>query len=421
MKKNMYCLALFFFSTFLFGSCDEQDPVNPQETTESESARKGGGPIANAGPNKELLLPVNSTTLDGSSSKTFDAVKKFQWSKISGPSSYAISDPVSQIVSITNLVEGSYTFKLTVTDSKNRVAEDDVTVLVTKEESTTPPVTSTDEFYFQGNMDNVSISTSNSKLILNGWDLLKGHPYVENLELNNIGGTAYAYQQIVGDPVNSGIKTMNAVILDDDPNVSGTTRAQMSLRFKDGVNLPVYHFSHRMYLNPDIGYLKNYTSSITWFTLVEIWNKHVDSWDGSVSGSARWGLSILKESGTGQSFYWRLKSDYMQPEAVHDLRMWTATNTSVAIPLGKWFTLDIYMKRGEGSNGRMTVKITPDGGQTQVVFDVANSTQYPGHPEIQLKSWQPFKLYLNDVYLDWMKANGKKVSAYYNDFKWYKN
>jgi hypothetical protein len=195
----------------------------------------------------------------------------------------------------------------------------------------------------------------------------------------------------------------------------------MSLRFKDGVNLPVYHFSQRMYLNPDIGYFTEYSSSMTWFTLVEIWNQRVESWDGDSAGSARWGLSLQKASGTGNQLYWRLKSDLMQPAAVNDDRLWTYTNKTIPIPLGQWFTLDIYMKRGEGNDGKMVVKLTIDGGQTQVLFDVANTTQYPGHPEIQLKSWQPFKLYLNDVYLDWMRANGKTISAYYNDFKWFEN
>jgi hypothetical protein len=79
------------------------------------------------------------------------------------------------------------------------------------------------------------------------------------------------------------------------------------------------------------------------------------------------------------------------------------------------------MKRGEGSNGKMIISITPDGGPTTVLFDITNTTIYPGHPELQVDSWQPFKLYLDDDYLDWMKANNKTLSIMYNDFKWYEN
>lgn len=421
MNKNYYCLALIFFISILFTNCSEDEIVNTETSGDSSSAaRKGSGPVANAGQDVMLVLPSNSTVLDGSGSKlSAGTTATYQWSKVTGPDSFTFSDPKAKMTSVSTLVEGTYTMRLTVLDSKNRKSEDDVVVTVNKNLTTTTP--STDEFYFQGNMDAVTISTSSGKLIFNGWDQLKNHAYVENFEINNVGGTSYAYQKIQADPLYAERKALYAAILDDDPAKSGTTRAQMSLRFKDEVNLPVYHTSQRMYLNPDIGYLEKYSSSITWFTLVEIWNKRVAEWDGSESGSARWGLAIHKDSGDGKTLYWRLKSDYMQPETLHDTRMWTYYNKTVPIPLGKWFTLDVYMKRGESSNGRMVVKITPDGGQTQVLFDVANSTIYPGHPEIPVKSWQSFKLYTNDVYLDWMRSNGKVVSAYYNDFKWYKN
>jgi hypothetical protein len=328
------------------------------------------------------------------------------------------SDPNAKMTSVSSLVEGSYTIRLTITDSKNRKSEDDVAVTVSKDPSAATPTI--DPYYFQGNMDNVTITTSNGKLLFNGWDALKSHQYVENYVINNVGGTAYAYQQIKADPVNANRKAMYAAILDDDPNMSGTTRAQMSLRFKDGVNLSVYHTSHRIYLNPDIAYMTNYSSSIGWFELFEIWNKHVDAWDGDVAGSARWSLYVNKESGAGQPLFWVMKSEYMQPASIAYQNIWKYSNKTVPLPLGKWVTLDMYMKRGEGSNGRLILKMTPDGGPTQVLFDITNTTIYPGHPEIQLKSWQPFKLYLDDKYLDWMRSNNKVIGAYYNDFKWHK-
>jgi hypothetical protein len=267
--------------------------VSPKELDESASARRGG-PIANAGANATIILPINETILNGSQSKVFVASKKYLWNKISGPDSYSISDPNAEITSVASLIEGTYTFRLIVTDGKNRMATDDVSIFVKNEIIIEPPPVDpvSGDLYFQGNMDAVTISTSNGKLIFNGWDQLKTHPLISNFEINNVGGISYAYQKIENDPIQPVTKAMYAAILDDDPNVSGTTRAQMSLRFKDGVNLQVYHTSHRMYLNPDIAYMQNYSSSITWFELFEIWNKHVDTWDGDVAGSrARNGFS----------------------------------------------------------------------------------------------------------------------------------
>lgn len=397
MNGKLFCKALFFlFIAQLFSFCGSDESSSPVE------------PVAYAGPDIVLIMPSSETELDGSLSKDEDGtLTSFQWEKISGPDSYTLVDPLSAITPLTELTEGTYSFRLTVTDNDNLVAKDSVTVIV-----------SADEFYFQGNMDEVSISTIDGDLEFEGWDELKNHEYVHNFEINNIGGIPFAFQEMEADPTNANIKTLHATILDDDPSESGMTRAQMSLRFEDGVDLQVYHTSHRIYLNPDIAFFENYASSVVWFAILEIWNKSVDEWGGDSAGSARWNLSVLKETGVGKPLYWRAKAEYMQPERAE---LWKYNNFDVPVPIGEWFTLDIYMKRGEGVNGRMKYTITPDGGSPQVLFDIANSTIYPGHPEIQLYSWQAFKLYLDDTYLDWMRDQNKVVSAWYNDFKWYKN
>ncbi len=292
-----------------------------------------------------------------------------------------------------------------------------------------PPIT---EVYFEGNMNNVTISanSTNSNLFFNGWDALKTHPYVKEFYIDNItsdivNSNQYAYQEIIPDPVNSNLKVMNAVVVDDDPNEVGTTRAQVTLGFKDGVDLSVYHTSHRMYINPEVKFIETYSSSITWFVLSEIWAEDgVRSGifpDGDVAGSARWGFTLKKEAGSGQPLFWRIRAEYMQPENIAYNGIWTYENRTVPIPFGKWFTLDIYLKRGDSANGKYKITMTIDGQQPVVLFDVTGSTIYPGHPELQLSAWQNFKLYLDDAYLDYMRNNNKKLSVSYNDFKWFKN
>jgi len=289
-----------------------------------------------------------------------------------------------------------------------------------------------DEFYFQGNMDNVKITASknNSELFFHGWDALKTSTYVDGFYIHNINSSKpnsnkYAYQEIVADPVNPHVRVMNAVVVDDDPDKSGTSRAQLTLGFKDGVDLSVYHTSHRMYLNPDIRFLETYSSSITWFVLSEIWAEDgIQSGifpDGDQAGSARWGFTLRKEPGSGQSLFWRIKAEYMQPEKIAYNSIWTYENKTVPVPFGKWFTLDIYLKRGDDAHGKYKITMTIDGQQPVILFDVNGSTIYPGHPELKITNWQNFKLYLDDKYLDYMRENNKKISVYYNDFKWYKN
>lgn len=418
MKKKSTQIGFLLFLLFSLSFCADDSSTNPNQTASASSKIK---PIANAGLDVIITLPINSTPLNGSLSASSDGVvEKFQWSKLSGPNSFTITDPDKAITNVTDLVAGIYTFRLTVTTHRNFKDFDEVVVTVNKGTVVTSPPTM-DELYFSGNMDNVTITTSNNKLQFNGWDNLKTNEHVGSFNINNIGGIPYAYQEIAEDPINPSKNALYAKIIDDDPLESGTTRAQITMGFKDGVNLSIYHTSHRLYLNPDIGHLQNYSSAITWFTIFEIWNARVAEWSGDIAGSARWSFSIKKESGVYQPLYWEISSQYMQPLNVKFNDIWRYTNKQTAIPLGKWFTLDLYMKRGEGSNGKMIIKITPDGEQTNVLFDITNTTIYPGHPEINLYSWQPFKLYLNDVYLDWMRDNNKTISAYYNDFKWYKN
>src|SRR5690606_5958627 len=84
-------------------------------------------PVANAGEDREILLPRNSEILDGSQSEDKDGrISAYSWTKISGPSSYKIHHPKNKKTQVSGLVEGKYAFKLTVTDSDGAIASDEV-------------------------------------------------------------------------------------------------------------------------------------------------------------------------------------------------------------------------------------------------------------------------------------------------------
>src|SRR5690606_2539912 len=86
-------------------------------------------PVANAGEDKQLTLPNNTVTLVGSGTDHDGTIAKYQWTKVSGPGvTMTETDKVS--LKLTNLVEGVYTFKLTVTDNRNATASDEVKVTI---------------------------------------------------------------------------------------------------------------------------------------------------------------------------------------------------------------------------------------------------------------------------------------------------
>ncbi len=115
-----------------------QSPLNMYEWFLSKTRASGGGgtvtnqsPVANAGSAATVTLPANSVTLNGSSSYDPDgSIASYNWSYVSGPAQYTIGAPGASSTSITNLVAGTYTFKLTVTDNLGASSSATVTVTV---------------------------------------------------------------------------------------------------------------------------------------------------------------------------------------------------------------------------------------------------------------------------------------------------
>ncbi|XP_053303020.1 dyslexia-associated protein KIAA0319-like protein isoform X4 [Pleuronectes platessa] len=96
-------------------------------------------PVADAGPEKELTLPVDRTTLDGSKSSDDQKIATYHWEQTSGPDNVKIENPDAAVATMTGLEVGRYEFTLTVTDDRKLKSTDTVTVIV-REELDQPPV-----------------------------------------------------------------------------------------------------------------------------------------------------------------------------------------------------------------------------------------------------------------------------------------
>ncbi|NXJ71455.1 K319L protein, partial [Rostratula benghalensis] len=96
-------------------------------------------PKADAGPDKELTLPVDSTTLDGSKSSDDQKIVSFLWEKTRGPDGVRLENANSSVATVTGLQVGTYEFTLTVKDERNLQSQSSVNVIV-KEEINKPPV-----------------------------------------------------------------------------------------------------------------------------------------------------------------------------------------------------------------------------------------------------------------------------------------
>ena len=87
-------------------------------------------PVANAGSNITITLPINSTILNGNGSDPDGTIASYSWSEVSGPVSYSLSNANTATTTLSNLVEGTYVFQLTVTDNNGKTASDNVVVVV---------------------------------------------------------------------------------------------------------------------------------------------------------------------------------------------------------------------------------------------------------------------------------------------------
>ncbi len=87
-------------------------------------------PIANAGANIVITLPVNSTTLNGTATDADGTIAGYAWTRVSGPATYTFGTAGAATTTLTGLVQGTYVFRLTVTDNSGATATDDVNVTV---------------------------------------------------------------------------------------------------------------------------------------------------------------------------------------------------------------------------------------------------------------------------------------------------
>lgn len=87
-------------------------------------------PTAYAGEDTTITLPTNTADLTGSGADTDGTIVSYLWEKISGPTGGSITNASSATTMATSLVEGTYSYKLTVTDNLGATGSDFVQIIV---------------------------------------------------------------------------------------------------------------------------------------------------------------------------------------------------------------------------------------------------------------------------------------------------
>ena len=88
-------------------------------------------PVAKAGADQTITSPINSITMDGSSSTDPDNnITSYLWAKISGPPQFNITPLNTVQTQVVNLAEGVYQFELKVTDAGGLFSKDTIQITV---------------------------------------------------------------------------------------------------------------------------------------------------------------------------------------------------------------------------------------------------------------------------------------------------
>lgn len=102
------------YSWFLSHRLDGQTPNNP--------------PIVDAGPDKAVILPNSTTTINGEAEDTDGEIVSFKWNLKSGPKAPVMSGTETSTLSLRELSEGEYVFELEVVDDAAAKNSDQVKI-----------------------------------------------------------------------------------------------------------------------------------------------------------------------------------------------------------------------------------------------------------------------------------------------------
>ena len=204
-------------------------------------------PVANAGADWTITLPINSLTVSGSGTDADGTIASYQWTKISGPSTYNIVNATSAVTNITGLVQGVYQFQLTVTDNCGATGTDIMQVTVNPVPNI-PPVANagTDKtITLPTNSITVTGSGSDADGTVTGyqWTKISG-PASYNIvnatsavtDLTGLVQGVYQFQLTVTD--NNGATGTDVAAGNREGSSESPTRRQRRSKYQNSITLP---------------------------------------------------------------------------------------------------------------------------------------------------------------------------------------
>jgi hypothetical protein len=271
-------------------------------------------------------------------------------------------------------------------------------------------------------------------------DLLQGSPYFSESFINYEQGTpAQRRAEIVADPAGvPGNRVMRYRINDKHirmPSGEIKLRIQHELNNRNapppGGYAKEYFQSVRLYFSPAFEVLEQApTDDVGWMVMHEFWNDphtwEAPNGDGTFrkASPARSGVEIVKRKGKLR-FGAKGRDPVMEVPAPGN-NSWEVINEDFAIPLGRWMTMELYVKEGGSAGtanpGRFYMAVTVEGKKTVIVDKVgATTSEEPGYVPDGQTAFTLMKFYSEGKVMDWFKRKGKVLELYWDDIEVWMN
>jgi K319-like protein len=147
------------------------------------NAESTSGPVANAGADQTIQLPISFFVLSGSGTTQKGTITGYSWSQISGPNPSIIDNPSSSTTSVSGFIIGTYVYQLQVTNSFGLAAKDTVVINLVGgvQTLTLQPTNNPDERHILGNSSGYDASTHAPELDAGAWTIGGVTIYVRGL------------------------------------------------------------------------------------------------------------------------------------------------------------------------------------------------------------------------------------------------
>ena len=135
--------GVYVFQLKVIDDKDAEGTDQVQVTVTAAPPTPNQPPVARAGADTTVQLPVDQIVLDGSPSADPDGtIEEYDWRQVEGSTNVILGEKDTDVLTVSNLREGVYTFELRVTDNEGAEATDQVVVTVTAAPGPTnqPPV-----------------------------------------------------------------------------------------------------------------------------------------------------------------------------------------------------------------------------------------------------------------------------------------